>query len=50
MINPDALIEELAQQAIELRDSQGDAATAALLEKAANWIAAVLEQHPELRP
>lgn len=49
MTDPDALAEELAMQAIEMRDSQGDPQGAELLDRAANFIAWALERFPALR-
>lgn len=48
-MNIDALIEELAMEAIERRESQGDEAIAQLLERAASSLGRALEEAPFLR-
>ncbi len=45
----DALIEELAMEAIERRESQGDEAIALLLERAAHTLQRALDEAPFLR-
>ena len=48
-MNLDQLIEELAMEAIERRDSQGDPTLAELLDRAALALSRALEEAPFLR-